>query len=196
MPDFTFRPYYNNILQSFTGIEAVMSKQGVLTRENILALCGTNPPLIAEAVDLAEQLQPNGVDLTVREVGSFSSRGNLTAGNEGRVLSRTTPLDFDSQAGIDLAPGAYLVTFNEIVNLPGDIMALARPRSSLNRCGVSIHSAVWDAGYSGRSQSLLVVYNTHGFRLHKQARILQMVFFRLSGKAGQGYTGRFQGENI
>ena len=173
-----------------------MSKQGVLTREDILELCGINPPLIDEAVDLAEQLQPNGVDLTVREVSSYSSRGNLTAGNEGRVLSRTTPLAFDSHAGIDLVSGAYLVTFNEIVNQPKDIMALARPRSSLNRCGVSIHSAVWDAGYSGRSQSLLVVYNTHGFRLHKNARILQLIFFRLTGESGQGYSGRFQGENI
>ncbi|MCX6005488.1 MAG: deoxyuridine 5'-triphosphate nucleotidohydrolase, partial [Chloroflexi bacterium] len=91
--------------------------------------------------------------------------------------------------------GAYLVTFNEVVNLPVDIMALARPRSSLNRCGVSIHSAVWDAGYSGRSQSLLVVYNTHGFRLHKNARILQLVFFSLSRGVAQGYSGKYQNEN-
>jgi dUTP pyrophosphatase len=173
-----------------------MSKTGVLTREDILELCNARPPLIVEAVNLAEQLQPNGVDLTVREVSSYISRGNLTAGNEGRVLSRTAPLSFDSHAGMDLEPGAYLVTFNEIVNLPRGVMALARPRSSLNRCGVSIHSAVWDAGYSGRSQSLLVVYNTHGFRLHKNARILQLVFFYLSGEARKGYDGRFQGENI
>jgi dUTP pyrophosphatase len=77
-----------------------------------------------------------------------------------------------------------------------DVMALARPRSSLNRCGVSIHSAVWDAGYSGRSQSLLVVYNIHGFRLYRDARILQLVFFRLTGASKRSYNGRFQGENI
>ena len=168
---------------------------GVLTREDILELIKGHPPLVAEAVNLEEQLQPNGIDLTVREISCFASRGNLTETNEGRVLSKLTSLVFDSHNGVDLKPGAYLVTFNEVVNLPPDIMALARPRSSLNRCGVSIHSAVWDAGYSGRSQSLLVVYNTHGFRLHKHARIMQLVFFRMSHDVWQGYKGKFQNEN-
>jgi dUTP pyrophosphatase len=93
-------------------------------------------------------------------------------------------------------PGCYLVTYNEVVNLPKNIMALATPRSSLLRCGVSIHSAVWDAGYSGRSQSLMVVYNPQGFRLYRNARIVQMVFFFLSREVPQGYQGVFQGENI
>jgi dUTP pyrophosphatase len=97
---------------------------------------------------------------------------------------------------VDLLPGCYLVTYNEVVNLPRGIMALARPRSSLLRCGVSIHNAVWDAGYSGRSQSLMVVYNTEGFRLYRNARIVQMVFFFLSREAAEGYRGMFQGENI
>jgi dUTP pyrophosphatase len=88
------------------------------------------------------------------------------------------------------------VTFNEVVNLPRNIMALATSRSSLLRCGVSIHSAVWDAGYSGRSQSLMVVYNTRGFRLYRNARIVQMVFFFLSREVARGYQGMYQGENI
>jgi dUTP pyrophosphatase len=170
--------------------------QGVLTREDIKKLLRKKPPLVEEAVAIDEQLQPNGLDLTVREIGAFSSRGNLTESNDGRVLSGVTPLIFDDHGGIDLPPAAYLVTFNEIVNLPRDVMALARPRSSLNRCGVSMHSAVWDAGYSGRSQSLLVVYNTHGFRLHKNARVLQLVFFSLSRGVAQGYRGKYQKENI
>jgi len=93
-------------------------------------------------------------------------------------------------------PGAYLITFNEIVNLPSNIMALARPRSSLNRCGVSMHSAVWDAGYSGRSQSMLVVYNVHGFRLHRNARVMQLIFMYTTRDVGRGYSGRYQNENI
>ncbi|MDD5313081.1 MAG: deoxyuridine 5'-triphosphate nucleotidohydrolase [Dehalococcoidia bacterium] len=169
---------------------------GVLTREDIIELLHKKPPLVEETVAIDEQLQPNGLDLTVREVGAFSSRGNLTETNDGRVLSKVTPLIFDDHGGIDMLPGAYLVTFNEIVNLPRNVMALGRPRSTLNRCGISMHSAVWDAGYSGRSQSLLVVYNAHGFRLHRNARILQLVFFRLSRGVAQGYRGKYQQENI
>jgi len=171
-------------------------KYGVLTREGIAGLMKNNPPLVSDCISLDEQLQPNGIDITVREIAAYSSRGNLTESNEGRILSRTAPLVFDGHNGVDLLPGAYLITFNEIVNLPNNIMALARPRSSLNRCGVSIHSAVWDAGYSGRSQALMVVYNTHGFRLHKNARVAQLVFMYTSGLAGQGYNGKYQGENI
>lgn len=173
-----------------------MKRQGVLTREDIIEMLKLQPPLIAAALNLEDQVQPNGVDLTVREVSSFSSRGNLTETNEGRELSRTSPVIFDSHGGADLLPGAYLVTFNEVVSLPADVMALGRPRSSLNRCGVSMHSAVWDAGYSGRSQSMLVVYNPHGFRLHRNARVMQLVFFHTSREVGEGYSGRYQNENI
>ncbi|MGD0354026.1 MAG: deoxyuridine 5'-triphosphate nucleotidohydrolase [Dehalococcoidia bacterium] len=169
---------------------------GVLTREDMLDLLKGQPPLLTGFVNLDEQLQPNGVDLTLREVSAFSSRGNLTETNEGRELSKTSPLVFDAHGGVDLMPGAYLITFNEIVNLPSNIMALARPRSSLNRCGVSMHSAVWDAGYSGRSQSMLVVYNVHGFRLHRNARVMQLIFMYTTRDVGRGYSGRYQNENI
>ena len=171
-------------------------KQGVLTREDILELLKNNPPLITDAINLKDQIQPNGIDLTVREIGVFSSRGILAETNKGRELSGTAPVVFDQHGGVDLTTGAYLITFNEVVNLPHNIMALARPRSSLNRCGVSIHSAVWDAGYKGRSQSMLVVYNTHGFRLHRNARIMQLVFLHTSRPVGIGYHGQYQLENI
>ena len=106
-----------------------------------------------------------------------------------------SPLDFDDQGFLTLAPGSYIVTYNEIVHLPADVMALGRPRSSLLRSGVAVHNAVWDAGYHGRSQSLLVVYNPQGFRLQKNARIVQLVFLRLS-EPTRGYQGTYQGENV
>jgi dUTP pyrophosphatase len=60
---------------------------------------------------------------------------------------------------------------------------------------VAIHTAVWDAGYSGRSTSLLSVLNPAGFRLQIGARILQLVFFGLAAAANEGYQGVYQGEN-
>jgi deoxycytidine triphosphate deaminase len=41
-----------------------------------------------------------------------------------------------------------------------------------------------------------VVYNINGFRLHSNARIVQLVFFHLGQVVNQGYDGVFQGENI
>ncbi len=169
---------------------------GILSREDILKMLGASSPLVENLCDVRQQVQPNGIDLTLKEVALLSSPGSLGSSNEGRVLSGASPLVFDGLGRVDLLPGCYLVTYNEVVNLPKNIMALAMPRSSLLRCGVSIHNAVWDAGYSGRSQSLMVVYNPQGFRLYRNARIVQMVFFFLSREVAQGYQGMFQGENI
>jgi dUTP pyrophosphatase len=168
----------------------------MFSREDILKMLGAIPPLVENLCDVQQQVQPNGIDLTLKEVALFSSPGSLGPGNENRVLASTAPLVFDGLGRVDLLPGCYLVTYNEVVNLPKNIMALAMPRSSLLRCGVSIHNAVWDAGYSGRSQSLMVVYNTQGFRLYRNARIVQIVFLFLSREVAQGYQGMFQGENI
>ncbi len=156
----------------------------------------SSPPLVEGLTSTDHQVHPNGVELTLREVALFSSSGSLGLQNAERVLSGTSPLVFDGLGRVDLLPGCYLVTYNEVVNLPRSLTALVKPRSSLLRCGVAIHTAVWDAGYSGRSQSLMVVYNPLGFRLHRNARIVQMVFFRLSREAAEGYQGVFQHENM
>ena len=168
---------------------------GVLAREEIGDLIKEELPLIEGFVSLDEQLQPNGFDLTLRELAMLDSSGQIAVENSGRILPALAPLVFDGIGFIDLIAGIYLVTYNEVVNLPRNVMALARPRSSLLRCGVSIDTAVWDAGYRGRSQSLMVVYNSRGIRLQKNARVAQLVFMKLSGET-EGYRGVFQNENI
>ena len=145
--------------------------------------------------NLDEQLQPNGIDLTLREVAMFQSPGKVAASNSQRVVSSLSPLIFDGLGFIHLVPGIYSITYNEVVHLPQNIMALATPRSSLLRCGVTVNTAVWDAGYSGRSQSLLVVYHPQGFQLQRNARVIQLVFFRLTDRT-QGYQGIYQKESI
>ncbi len=167
----------------------------VLSGRDIRRLIEKDPPLVEGWVDLEEQVQANGFDLTLREVAIQQSAGNITAANSQRVVSELSPLVFDGMGSIELVPGTYIITYNEIVHLPKNIMALGRPRSSLLRCGVTVGTAVWDAGYEGRSQSLLVVYNSRGFRVQRNARITQLVFLELTGEA-EGYSGAYQGENI
>ncbi len=165
-----------------------------LSRHDIHRLMSETPPLVESWINLEEQIQPNGFDLTVRGVAMLQSAGNIAALNNQRYIPELAPLVFDGLGSIDLIPGAYIITFNEIVHLPKNVMALAAPRSSLLRCGVTIGTAVWDAGYSGRSQSLMVVHNPSGFRLQQNARVLQLVFFQLTGET-EGYSGKYQGEN-
>jgi dUTP pyrophosphatase len=167
----------------------------VLSKYDIRKLLNGNPPLIEGYLNLEEQLQPNGVDFTLRDICSLQSAGRIAVSNKERVVSKQSALTFDENGFIHLMPGIYSIIYNEIVNLPKNVMALATPRSSLLRCGVTVNTAVWDAGYSGRSESLLVVYNPQGFDLQKDSRIVQLVFFRLSGDT-EGYNGTYQCENI
>ena len=171
----------------------------VLSCEDIQSRMVSPDHLITEYQCLDEQLQPNGFDLTLRQVARFTSAAHpakITLETPQRLTSHSESLSFSDDGFLDLCTGPYLITFNEIVNLPPYLMALGKPRSSLLRSGLSVHGAVWDAGYSGRSQALLTVYNPHGCRLMRNARVLQLIFFTLDVPTQQGYTGLFQGENI
>ncbi len=170
-------------------------KDTVLTDRQIRRLLDATPPLLEGIRDRATQIQPCGVDLTVRTVSRFDSPGAMGYDNADRTLASTTPLPW-SDGWLELPAGPYHIVYNEQVNLPGDIMALAYPRSSLMRCGVTVYSAVWDPGYSGRAEALLLVHNPHGFRLKQGARVVQLVFTRLAAPVGSRYEGRFRGENV
>ena len=168
----------------------------LLDRDSISALILGASPLITNLTDLEEQLQPNGIDLTLMEVRGLTSSGYIGKDPQQRLLSDSKIIAFDKHGWLRLCQGSYLITFNEICNLPLDLMALGKPRSSLLRSGVSIDTAVWDAGYKGRSQSLLTVFNPNGFEIQQNARLLQLIFVRLEKLASIGYQGRFLNENI
>ncbi len=167
-----------------------------LDRDSIGHLIEGTPPLLEHFLSLEAQLQPNGFDMTLRDVARLTTPGAVGAEDASRVLSDTQPIEFDSDGWLRLEPGPFLVTFNEVVNLPLDVMALGRPRSSLLRSGAGVHTAVWDAGYHGRSQALLVVYHPDGYRVQRDARLMQLVFFQMETAASRGYQGRFQSESI
>lgn len=147
------------------------------------------------------QLQPAGYDLTLKAVAQFRGQGALDLSNAKRALPVTEELAWEGldseeeeEESVGLAPGAYLVTYNEEVAVPLCCAAIVLPRSSLLRCGAVLHSALWDPGYRGRGQGLLSV--TAPLRLYKNARIGQIVFFRLETEAAAGYTGVYQSENL
>ncbi|MCX7622901.1 MAG: deoxyuridine 5'-triphosphate nucleotidohydrolase [Thermomicrobium sp.] len=169
-------------------------RDGVLIREQLAELLASEPPLARDLPAPAEQLQPHGIDLTVAAVARYVGQGQLAVSDAGRRLPEFVSLEPDAEGWWELAPGPYLLRFSETVSLPADCMAYARPRSSLLRCGVALHTAVWDAGYSGQGVALLVVYNPAGFRLQRSARVAQLVLHRLERPVAEGYRGAYQGE--
>ena len=152
--------------------------------------------VVTDMVDPEVQVQMCGVDLTLRSVEQFVTPGAVDYDNKEREVSKTEEIAFDGTGWVSLEAGCYLVTFNEAVSIPKTIAALARPRSSLLRSGATVETALWDPGYRGRSQSLLVVFNPGGLRLKRNARLIQLAFYRLSSIAEKGYEGAYQNENL
>jgi dUTP pyrophosphatase len=150
--------------------------------------------IVAPGGRLAEaQLQPNGVDLTLGDVWTLAEAGALGRTDAARRLPERQPVEADERGWFRLAPGAYVVRYAETVALPTDRAGLTFPRSSLLRMGVHLPTAVWDAGYRGRGETLLAVANRHGVALERGARLAQLVVFSLT-RGTLGYRGRYQEE--
>lgn len=150
--------------------------------------------IVSGLIDETLQEQSCGVDLTVAKIETYMSSGIIDFDNSKREKPRLSEIQMIDD-GYDLRPGAYLITFNEIISVPKNAMGLARPRSTMLRCGATIETSVWDPGYIGKSQSMIVVYNQHGIRICKNARVMQIIFLPLSQEAN-AYAGIYQKEGI
>ncbi|MEM4554423.1 MAG: deoxyuridine 5'-triphosphate nucleotidohydrolase [Candidatus Anstonellaceae archaeon] len=159
-----------------------------------MILRGKQAAKFVEGINEKVQVQPAGIDLTLQEVHAFQSEGEIDYDNSSRKISKTEKIEFE-QGRVRLAQGCYKIIYNEYVRVPLGCAAFGFPRSSLLRCGADIACALWDPGYHGRSESLLVVHNPKGIVLHRNARVAQLVIVRLSEKADAGYSGRYLGEN-
>jgi dUTP pyrophosphatase len=140
------------------------------------------------------QIQPNGVDLSLEALFTWHAAGALGRSNADRLLPPRVEVAFDADGWADLASGTYGVRYAESVSIPGDRGGLCFPRSSLLRMGVHVPTAVWDAGYRGRGEGLIVVTNPYGVRLQRGARIAQLVIFELTEPPAQTYSGAYQEE--
>lgn len=154
-------------------------------------------PLLTGLIDPDVQIQPNGIDLTVASIHVSTGRESvIDFDNSDRTLSDLQERVY--LVGVDrwyLSQGAYLARYNERVNIPNDVFAITKVRSSLFRSGVTLHSSMWDSGYCGTGCGLLVVHSSMWpMTLHKNARIAQMCFFQMDHAVDKPYEGMFQNE--
>ncbi len=145
--------------------------------------------------DLREdQVQPNGVDLTLDTVFEQVASGRI--GRDGKTVGERRELpsqaDEDGTETFHLEPGGYVVRYGDRVTIPDGHVGFIYPRSSLLRNSCMLDTAVWDAGYEGVGEGLLEVY--HPVELERGARIAQLV---LADAAHEGvYEGSYQREGI
>lgn len=162
----------------------ILSGREIITRQ-----------LVQNLRHIAQQQQPCGIDLTLRQVSKWTSPATIDFDNANRQAAKTSVLPFgqsqDQGQAITLQPGAYLVDFNETVKVPLNCMASVFPRSSLWRSGVGISAGVVDAGYEGAMGALMEVKNPSGVILYRDSKLAQIVFEEL-GEVVEGYNGIYQ----
>ena len=56
--------------------------------------------------------------------------------------------------------------------------------------GAFTQNGVWDAGFSGKGEFILVVQNDKGIKVKENARIIQLVFFRVDET--ESYNGIYK----
>jgi dUTP pyrophosphatase len=136
-----------------------------------------------------DQVQPNGVDLTLGAVYEQVEPGRI--GREGKTVGERRELA--AEDGVySLSRGGYVVEYADRVVIPEGHVGFLYPRSSLLRNSCMLDTAVWDAGYEGRGEGLLEVH--HPIELEAGARIAQLVLAEASHSGT--YEGTYQGEHI
>ena len=144
---------------------------------------------VAEHIDPVadEQVQPNGVDLTVDALYEQVAPGRVA--RDGKTVGERRAVDPDD-GFYRLDRGAYVLQYGERLRVPDDHVGFVYPRSTLLRNSCMLNTAVWDAGYEGRGAGLLQV--GHPIEIEPGARVAQFV---LAAADHEGrYDGTYHGE--
>jgi len=148
---------------------------------------------LIENVDM-NNVQPSGVDLRAKIIYRLKNGGYL--GVKNRQTPNVDVVSDKTGDKIILEPNEFvLVETMEKVNMPKDLLALILPRSSLFRCGVSLHTAVVDPGFIGTLTFGMKNLSDHPFELEIGSKIGQIVFEEVKGN-DKLYNGKYQGGKV
>ena len=140
-----------------------------------------------------------GYDLSLRSVNKVGYKGTPMS-PIGRVLKDKTqltdytPYDQISLEGVKgwlFYKGVYDITFHEGCQLPNNIVAFIKQRSSLYRNGAIINSPVFDPGFETEFMGTLMYVHETIF-IEDNARVAQIYFHEC--EAAELYDGQWQGD--
>lgn len=143
--------------------------------------------LVVEPVDLDKQLQPASLD--IRLGGEFSQYATKEAVSTDDDVSQSM-ITWHSNDGVVVNPDSFILANTvEEFEIPENVGAEIRGRSSVGRLGLEVHScAGWcDPGFEG--ELVLEISNNSEQNIHLESgmRIAQMVFYTLSSSPSNTY---------
>lgn len=140
-----------------------------------------------------------GFDLRLASVYKFSGKGEAFLGIDERQtpeIEEIVSYSKDEKRTITFQPGEYyLVSTIEKVNMPLDLCAAVKPRTTLFRSGLFLRTGSVAPGYSGILTFALVNEGPMPVTMELGCRFSHIQFQRLEGEGSQ-YRGQWQGGRI
>ncbi|MFH1630738.1 MAG: hypothetical protein ABIA21_00745 [Candidatus Aenigmatarchaeota archaeon] len=156
---------------------------------------------LVENLSQRELENPEGTGFDLRVGSIFSMKdGHSLLGESERYTVETDEVaryDINKKTIFELKPGQFvLVKTVEKVNLPDNIAIIFRPRSTLYRSGVSLHTATASPGYSGELIFGMHNMSSNSLKLELGARIVHALFLKVEGDIQSAYRGQWQGGRV
>lgn len=145
-----------------------------------------------------------GVDLSVKSIKYIMTPGLVL--KEKTIAPRYADMlkvscvvgdGSPTRKGWELQPGTYICELNEGIQLGGNDTGFIIGRSSLNRSGVTVMSAVWDPGFTTvdnsrvNTMSVRIIVDSDSCFIEENARVAQLIVADNSDT--ELYDGQWQG---
>jgi len=147
--------------------------------------------------DQVEGIEGTTVDLRLGAV--FRPNGGSRLMRDVRItppIEKVMDVEDQPDGVYAIQPGEYLLFQTiEQVNLPHDLFAYIRPRTSLIRCGIPLETAFISPNYQGRLTVGMKHQGHHPVEIQMGFRILCIAFLPIDGQAVP-YRGVWQGDRV
>lgn len=154
---------------------------------------------LLENLSERERFNPEGAGIDLRLGKVFRIEGKGFLGIEERETPPSVLVaeyNSDKKSSIVVKPGDYFLTETmERFNMPLNLLAVLKPRTTLHRCGVMARASVIDPGYCGPIYAAIYNAGPAPLEIELGARYLNVMFFEVKGKSNP-YRGQWQGGRV
>ncbi|HON38681.1 MAG: dCTP deaminase domain-containing protein [Desulfomonilia bacterium] len=174
-----------------------MIRSGVEVEDAITGQITTRPLIEHIGSDQIEQIEGTTVDLRLGAIYRPVGRASLM--RDKRITPRIEKvMDIEeSPDGVYLVSGGEYLLFQTIeqVNMPRDVFAYIRPRTTLIRSGIPLETAFISPNYQGRLTVGMKHQGPAEVEIQMGFRILCIAFYPIDGCAVP-YRGVWQGDRV
>jgi deoxycytidine triphosphate deaminase len=144
-----------------------------------------------------EYPEGTGFDLRLGEVYQIKGEGFLgVEERETPKVELVAKFSRGRRRKVEIKPRSfYLVKTVERVNVPGDLVGIFKPRTTLHRMGLWLRTSQVNPGYRGELVFGMTNLGPAKVKIELGARIVHVMFARVEGRTGL-YRGQWQGGRV